>query len=80
MGVASLILGIVSLVIAVFFPAIGYIGALVGIVGVILGAMARKNAPSGVATAGMVMSIIGTALALLLFLACAACAGAIASL
>lgn len=79
MGVAALVLGIVSLVIAVFFPAIGWVGAITGIVGIILGAIAKKNGKKGAATAGLVMSIIGTALALVTYLACAACVAGVAN-
>lgn len=82
MGVASLILGIISILIGVFLSGlVGWLGAIVGILGIILGALGRKNAENrGVATGGLVCSIIGTILSLLLFLACAACAGGIASL
>lgn len=42
----------------------------------ILGALGRKNLDKkGVATAGMVLSIISIALGLLMWLACAACIG-----
>lgn len=78
MGVAALVLGIISVVIAVIFPVFGWIGIIIGIVGIILGALAKKNGQSGMATAGLVLSIIGTALALILYLACAACAAGIA--
>ena len=77
MGVAALVLGIVSVIIAVVFPFFGWFGILTGVVGIILGAMAKKKGQTGVATAGLVLAIIGTALALLLYLACAACVGAI---
>ncbi len=81
MGVASLVLGIVSLVfglIGLGFP----IGALCGIIGVILGALGRKNNPekAGLATGGLVCSIIGTVISLLLFIACASCLGAAGAL
>ena len=78
MAVASLVLGIV----AVVFSFIGLypIGLVIGIVGIVLGVMAKKKAPSGMATAGLVLSIIGTILCALVFIACAACVGAVASL
>ena len=78
MGVASLVLGIISLVWSLFAGT--WMSALVGIIGIILGAVARKQAPSGVATAGLVLSIIGTILSLLFFIACVACAGALSAL
>ena len=74
MGVASLVLGIISLVWSLFAGT--WISALIGIIGIILGAIARKQAPSGVATAGLVLSIIGTILSLIFWIACLACAGA----
>lgn len=78
MGVASLVLGIISLVWSLFAGT--WISALIGIIGIILGAVARKQAPSGVATAGLVLSIIGTILSLVFWIACLACAGAASSL
>ncbi len=76
MAVASLVLGIISLVFS-FTGAAGWIGLIFGIIGIILGAHAKKNAPSGMATAGLVCSIIGTCICGIAFLACVACIGAI---
>ena len=82
MGVASLVLGIISLVIGVLFSGVaGWIGIIVGIIGIILGALGRKNPEkSGMATAGLVCSIIGTVLSAILYIACMACIGGAASL
>lgn len=82
MGVASLVLGIISLVIGVFSAGVfGWAGAIMAVVGVILGALGRRNPEkSGVATAGLVCSIIGLVLCLILYVACAACVGGLASL
>lgn len=79
MGVASLVLGIISLVIGVFSSGVlGWLGAILAIIGIILGALGRKNPEKqGIATAGMVCSIIGLVLCLLLYIACAACVGAL---
>jgi hypothetical protein len=74
MGVASLVLGIIALVWSIFGGT--FLSALVGIIGIILGAVAKKQAPSGVATAGLVLSIIATILSLIFWIACAACIGA----
>lgn len=81
MGVAALVLGICALVLGIFglgFP----IGTICGIVGIIFGVIGRKQHPenAGLATGGMVCSIIGTILSLLLFFACAACVGGTAGL
>ena len=73
MGAAALVLGIISIVMSWISP---LIAVILGIIGIILGAMAKKKAPSGVATAGLVLSIIGTALAVALYLACVACLAA----
>ena len=78
MAVASLVLGIIALVIAVFIPAWGLFGAILGIVGIVLGALGRKKTPEkkGMATAGLVMSIIAVALGLIFWIACVACISA----
>lgn len=73
MAVASMILGIIALVVAVFGGAFNWLGILIGVIGIVLGAVAKKTNPSGMATAGIVMSIIAASLALLFWLACAAC-------
>ncbi len=79
MAVASLVLGICSLVFP--FIGLGWLSVLVGIVGCILGALGRKNeSKKGMATAGMVMSIISVALGLIMWIACAACIGGLASM
>lgn len=82
MGVASLVLGIISLVIGVFSSGLlGWAGAIMAIIGVILGALGRKKPESrGIATAGLVCSIIGLVLCVILYVACAACVGGLASL
>ena len=76
MAVAALVLGIVSLVFC-FIPGIGIVGPIVGIVGIILGALAKKKGEKkGMATAGLVCAIIGTALSLIAYIACVACVNA----
>lgn len=79
MAVASLVLGICSLVFP--FIGLGWLSVLIGVVGVVLGALGRKNTEKqGMATAGMVMSVISIALGLIMWIACAACVGGLASL
>lgn len=82
MGVASLVLGILAIIIGVFSSGLfGWLGAIMAIIGIILGAVGRKNPDSkGIATGGLVCSIIGLILCLLLYLACAACVGSLATL
>ena len=76
MAVAGLILGILSLVGGSIPVANAFPMWLFGIVGIILSSIARKKQPSGMATAGLVLSIIGTILSLITFIACAACLAA----
>lgn len=82
MGAASLVLGIISILIGAFSAGLfGWLGAIIGVIGIILGALAKKSQQAnGLATAGLVCSIIGTILSLLLYIACASCAGGIMSL
>ncbi len=81
MAVASLVLGIISLVIGLFISSAGWLGTIVAIVGIILGVVARKRMDDNykLATAGMVCSIIGLVLSLILYIACVACVGALAA-
>lgn len=61
LAIASLVLGIAGL-------ALGWIIPVLGIVGIILAVMARKNGNTGgIATAGLVLSIISTAIGGALF-------------
>ncbi len=80
MGVASLVLGIISLVCGLFLTGFQWIGAIVGLVGIILGAVGKKNPENkGIATAGMVCSIIGFILCIILYVACVACISGLAA-
>ena len=77
MGVAALILGICSVVFSIFPILFGYVGAaILGILGIILAAVGKKKGAK-CATGGLVLSIIGTALAAIFWLACAACVAAL---
>lgn len=73
MGVASLVLGIISILFS-FFGIVNIFGGILGIVGIILGSISKKNSPqNGIATAGLVCSIIGTILCFIFYIACVAC-------
>ena len=77
-AVTSLVLGIISLVCS--FLGWGAIAGLVlGIVGTVLGSKARKQAQTGVATAGFVCSLIGIIINGVGLVCVIACAGAIRS-
>lgn len=82
MGVASLVLGILATIIGLFSAgAFGWLGAIIGIFGIVLGALGRKNAQcKGVATAGLILSIIGFVLSTILYFACVACLAGLSSL
>ena len=78
-AIASLVLGIVSVVFSFIGLSVPF-GLVLGIVGIILGVNAKKKNPSGMATAGLVLSIIGTILCALIFIACVALVGVGASI
>lgn len=77
LSIAGLVLGIIATVLAWFY--LVNIAALVcGIVGIILAVMGKKKAvaagaPTGIGTAGLVLSIIGTCLAAIGFVSCTLC-------
>ncbi len=74
LAIVSLVLGIVSLVLA-WFGYFVFLGLAASIVGLVLAVMARKQDPSGIATGGLVTSIIGVCLNGLIAVSCVACAG-----
>lgn len=70
LGIASLVLGIITDVF-IFIGPFGLLGLVTGIVGIVLGAMGRKRLPEGrrgMATAGLVCSIVGVSIIALLAL------------
>ncbi len=76
-SIAALVLGIVATVLAWFYI-INIVALVSGIVGIILAAKGRKlaiaaAAPTGMGTAGLVLSIIGTCLAGIGFFSCTLC-------
>jgi hypothetical protein len=74
-AIASLVLGILSLICALFgWSSIA--GLVFGIIGVVLGAKARKEAQTGLATAGFVCSLLGMILCAVGLVCAIACAGA----
>ena len=72
LAIASMVLGIICLVF-IFFGVFAWIGSILGIIGLILGAVAKSKGY----VAGLVMCIIGTALTLITWIACAACVGSL---
>ena len=74
MALAGLIFGILSLV-GGSIPGVNTFPMwLLGIVGIIISSIARKNEKSGIATAGLILSIIGTVFALVGWIVCVLCA------
>lgn len=77
MSVAALVLGIVSIVLAWFYM-INTIALVTGIVGIVMAVKGKKAAlesqsPTGMATAGLVLSIVGLCFAVIGFLSCTVC-------
>ena len=67
MSIAALVLGILSVLCSLFgvhWPAI-----ILGTVGIVLAALAKKKGSGGMATAGLVLSIVGTSFAVVSLLA-----------
>lgn len=87
MSIAALVCGILGLV-GDFIPYLSYFMFVLSILAIVFGAKAKKmaaatNEPTGMATAGLVLGIIGVALGVLgiLCVACAACSlGALAGM
>lgn len=73
-ALASMVLGIVACVF-VFFGYGAFVGIILGVIGLILGINAKKEGPSGMATAGIVLSIIAISICALGLIACVACVG-----
>jgi hypothetical protein len=62
MGVASLVLGIIGLIISLI-PFLGQYALVLTIIAVILGALGRRTIQGkGLATAGLALGLVGTAL------------------
>ncbi|MCR5635711.1 MAG: DUF4190 domain-containing protein [Clostridiales bacterium] len=77
LSIVGLVLGIVSLVLF-WCPYWNILGLVAGIVGIVLSVKGKKQAteagvPTGMATAGLVLSIIGAALSLIGFFTCTLC-------
>ena len=70
MGVISLICGIVGIILN-FVPNVSiWIAIALGAVGIVFSVIAKKKGEKGIATAGLVVSIIAAALGLLFFAVC----------
>lgn len=78
-AVASLVLGILSLVFSlgiIAVPLAGLLSGVCAVVGIILGASGRKKQfRQGMATAGLICSVIALVLSIIGLVSCVACAG-----
>lgn len=74
MAIAALVLGIISIILGLFLGGIlGWLCLIVSIAGIILGAMGRNDEQQkSLATAGLVMSIVGMALGVVEMVVCSA--------
>lgn len=81
---AALILGILGIV-GAWIPVVSFFTGFLALLGLIFGAIGRKRStaadgkPSGIATAGLVLGIIGTVFAVIGVICSVACAAAICS-
>lgn len=83
MAAGSLVLGIISLVMAFIIPGstVKWIGAVIALIGIILGVQGRKIPEKhGLAMGGMVCSIIGFIVCIIVVIACAGLVGGIMSM
>ena len=82
MGIVSLILGIIAIIIDIATLGTGgIVSVILGVIGIIFGALGRKKAEGqGIATAGLVLSILGVNFGLIVYIACVACVAGAASL
>ena len=77
MAIAGLVLGILG-AIGGWIPGLNYIAWLFAIIGIVLSAKAMKQEKSGVAIAGLVLSIVGLVIAFAGLICLLVCAGAVA--
>ena len=74
MAIAALVLGILGTIFAII-PLMFWLGLILSLVGLILAIVGRSGAkkaakPTGTATAGLVLSLVGTALSALMWVWC----------
>lgn len=77
-SIAGLVLGIVAIVFS-WVPGFNFVALVAGIIGIVCAVTGRKyamafGAPTGLGTAGLALSIVGTCFAGIGFLTCTVCA------
>ena len=72
MAIAALVLGIISIILGLFLGGfLGWLCIMVSIAGIILGALGRNDEQQkSLATAGMIMSIVGLSLGVVEMIVC----------
>ncbi|MCL2574214.1 MAG: hypothetical protein FWE34_06675 [Defluviitaleaceae bacterium] len=83
MAVASLVLGVLALVL-MWIPVLGIAAIPAALIGIVLAVVGKKNlaaagSPTGMATAGLVCSIIALIISTIFTLVCGACAAVCAT-
>ena len=83
LSIAALVCGILGIV-GSFIPVVCYFTTVLAILGIIFGVMGKKradaaNSGKGLATAGLVLGIIGVAFAVVGLICAIACAGIVGS-
>lgn len=83
MAIAALVCGILC-IIGAWIPVVSYFTVVLAVLGIVFGVKGQKiakelNSGKGLATAGLVLGIIGAAFAAIGIICAVACAGAIAS-
>ena len=61
MGIAALVLGIIGLIVSII-PFVGMYALPLTVLALLLGALGMRKRPRGLATAGVVLGLLGTAL------------------
>ena len=78
MAIASLVLGILALILTIASSGLfGWLSAVLAIIGIVLGIKGKSTEQRGIATAGIVCSIIALALGLIIWIACVVCVSGI---
>ena len=74
LSIAALVLGIIACAVPWWGLVWGIIGLICGIVGLILAINAKKRGGAGIATAALILSIVGIVLSIIGTIACGICA------
>lgn len=73
-AIASLVIGIIA-VLSILTGVGAIAGVILGVVGLVLGISSKNEATSSMATAGIVLNLVATGIAAVVFVSCVACVG-----